>query len=158
MGVSKLRVDTVQIATYARTVFKHAIPDLFISLRAFFEEDAKGPLAVEAVGCGDGLQLVIDAAVRMAHQAANSPQATVFCPPPATFRDATSARECNLSQGLVLCVECDSYPSTAKDKLESLLCPATLTVASGGEWANPRNRIKRVKAPPLLASGEASNR
>ena len=86
---------------------------------------------------GDGLQLVIDAAVPVAQAAANVTTPVVFCPIPATFKDGSNAREDNLAQGLVLCVDCDQRPQQARNKLEAILGPPTLVVESGGVWIDP---------------------
>jgi hypothetical protein len=40
---------------------------------------------------------------------------------------------------LVLSVECDAHPAEARAKLEALLGPATVIVASGGEWTDPES-------------------
>jgi hypothetical protein len=48
-----------------------------------------------------------------------------------------SAAEDNLLQGLTISVECDENAVESRRKLEELLGPATLWVASGGTWVNP---------------------
>ncbi len=47
-----------------------------------------------------------------------------------------------LRNGLVLSVECDKAPAAARAKLEALLGPATVLVASGGEWVNADGEIE----------------
>src|SRR5207249_1992581 len=49
------------------------------------------------------------------------------------------AREQDLLRGLVLTVECDQHPQQARQKLEQLLDPATVVIASGGEWIDPES-------------------
>ncbi|MBI3441833.1 MAG: hypothetical protein HY052_08565 [Proteobacteria bacterium] len=61
----------------------------------------------------------------------------VFCPPIATFSDSKKADEKSLVNGLALSVECDQHAAVAREKLEALLGPATVVVASGGKWTNP---------------------
>ena len=72
----------------------------------------------------------------MATRCAQHHNATVFCPPLATFDDPQKASEQHLVNGLALSVECDSAAYAAREKLEELLGPATFVVASGGKWTN----------------------
>jgi AAA domain len=39
---------------------------------------------------------------------------------------------------MALSVECDQHPQEAKDKLESIIGPTTVTVYSGGTWTDPQ--------------------
>ena len=77
------------------------------------------------------------AATRLATRCGRAVEPVVFCPPIATFADCVTATEKNLANGLALSIECDANPSAARLKLEALLGPATVVVASGGEWVNP---------------------
>ncbi len=61
----------------------------------------------------------------------------VFAPPVATFGNRDKADEASLANGLALSVECDATPGAARARLEGLLGPATVVVASGGEWIDP---------------------
>lgn len=83
----------------------------------------------------------------------------VFCPPVATFRDPKNAKTDNIYEGVGLSVECDQRPLEARQTLEALLGPATIVVASGGEWTNPETgeiepkvhlhwRLKKPTATP----------
>jgi hypothetical protein len=72
-----------------------------------------------------------------AYRAANAPKKVVFCPPIATFKVKDSAADADIRQGLALSVECDAHPKIAREKLELLLGPATVVVASGGIWTDP---------------------
>ena len=81
-------------------------------------------------------------AVDIARRAANAKKLIVFSPPIAVLDDgagerAWQARQIDLLLGLALSVECDQNPQVAREKLEQLLGPATVVVASGGEWINP---------------------
>jgi hypothetical protein len=79
---------------------------------------------------------LIDTASKLATLAANAESPVVFCPPIATF-NGWKASEDNLADGLAISVECDARPNIAREKLENLLGPATVIVASGGEWTDP---------------------
>src|SRR5215217_5824609 len=134
--MTHLPVDREQIAQFVKTVFRHASAGQTISMRAFFEGADKRPFEIKTIRIDGqtGLDPVIELAVQVAQRAAEAPEPIVFCPIPATFKDETSARETNLSEGLVLCVECDSHPVKAQGKLERELGPAALKVESGGHW------------------------
>jgi len=41
------------------------------------------------------------------------------------------------AEGLALSVECDATPAAARTRLEAILGPATVVIASGGEWTDP---------------------
>ena len=87
---------------------------------------------------GNDLEPLTERAVQLAQLAADAPEPIVFCPPPATFKNAANAKEENVAEAPVLCVECDSNPKTAQQKLEAVLGPATIVVASGGQWVDPK--------------------
>ena len=60
----------------------------------------------------------------------------MFCPPVATF-SGRDAKRVNVVDGVALTVELDARPQAARHRLEELLGPATVVVASGGMWLNP---------------------
>ena len=97
-----LTVDAEQITQIAHAVFKHASDGLTVSIRAFYEGQKAVFQTRSVLLNGDGLQLVVDAAVPVAQAAANVSTPVVFCPIPATFKDGSSAKEANLAEGLVL--------------------------------------------------------
>jgi hypothetical protein len=86
---------------------------------------------------GSGLVVLVQHAAHQATKAANAARPAVFAPPVATFV-GTRARECDLGNGLVLSVEADFAPTTARRNLEYLLGSATVVVASGGQWTDPQ--------------------
>jgi hypothetical protein len=131
-----MQADTEATERFVDALFRYAEPDSYVTLRAFLE-DPNVPFSIEAHRVGDSLDSLTLAAASLATRAAQAPVPVVFCPPVATFRSATGARECDLANGLALSVECDAAPVAARERLESLLGPATVVVASGGEWTDP---------------------
>jgi hypothetical protein len=137
-----LRADREQIAAFVQTLFKRARAGI-VNLRTYEEGKAgaaKGitPIQIavgDSVARFDGL---IAAATQAASQAARSMIPLVFSPPVCVFAETAGwhAREEDLAEGVVLTVECDARPSEARSKLESVLGPATMIVASGGTWIN----------------------
>jgi Primase C terminal 2 (PriCT-2) len=137
-GMSVLDADRGQIANFVDALFRHAKDGTMVSLRAFAAYDK--PWRTDLwrwVRLGRDRAPLIDAAVALATQCANAAIPVVFCPPVATFREGRKADEEHLSDGLVLSVECDAQPNEARVKLEELLGPAAVIVASGGEWTDP---------------------
>jgi hypothetical protein len=131
----QVQTDPAALAQFADALFRYAEPHTYASLRMFDDDDSKGP-AVRALGVqiGDSLAALTAAAVDLAADAAASPRPLVFCPPVATFANPERATEEALANGLALSVECDSGAQAARAQLEALLGPATVVVASGGEW------------------------
>jgi AAA domain len=129
--------DLAAIKTYADALFRYATPGGFVSLRAFPEGhgNSKAFRIRTMPWRGDSAALVKNLHAG-AKQAANAKTAVVFCPPIATFRNPDHAGDRDLLEGLALSVECDREPSAARVRLERLLGPATLVVASGGIWTN----------------------
>jgi hypothetical protein len=132
-GVSALDADRDEIAHFVDALFRHANNGTFVSLRAFSNDRPWRTDLWRTVQLSPDRTQLIDDAARCATQAANAATPVVFCPPVATF-NGSKATEANLSDGLVLSVECDARPNEARVKLEELLGPATVIVASGGEW------------------------
>lgn len=136
-----LTADADQIKAFAEALFPYASKGQRISLRAFYE-DRNDSFAIRPMWLGDGLDDVVRMATQMATQAAQSDRPIVFCPPIAGFapkggRDEWKAAEQDLNEAFALSVECDANPEAARRKLEQLLGPATVVVASGGEWVEP---------------------
>src|SRR5262245_44674563 len=133
-----LEPDKNQIELFTDALFRHANSG-FVSLRTFLDSvDGKppiNPLPVDMTGDGR-LAFLNECAVDWARRAAQHPKPVVFCPPIATFSDRDRAREQDLVLGLALSVECDQHPLKAKARLEQLLGPATVVVASGGIFIN----------------------
>lgn len=128
-----LKADRDQIARFVGALFRHADEDTFVSLRAFYD-DAKKVFGIEAYPLRGDLDGLVAAATSFATRAAQHHRPVVFAPPIATFTNGDRATEDDLQNGLALSVECDQRPSEARQKLELLLGPATIVVASGGEW------------------------
>src|SRR5262245_834223 len=124
--------DRRQLETLVRTLFKHATAGNWISLRAFIEGRADlPPFRIVPLKLNGSLDVLVDWAYQIAQLAAHAHEKVVFCPPIATFTNSRHAREQDLAEGLVLSVECDKHPQAAREKLEELLGPATVVVASG---------------------------
>lgn len=137
--MAAITTDRDQISTFVETLFPYASEGGFVALRAFDDrEKGKPAFAIEAVQInGAGLAPVIDHAATLAERCANAAQAIVFCPPVVTFKTADNAKAENVSEGVALSVDCDQTPYAAREKLESLIGPATIIAASGGEWTDP---------------------
>ena len=104
-----------------------------MSLRSFTDDDKV--FRITPVRLTEGHALV-DEAYNEAARAARASQKVVFCPPVATF-SGTDAKRVNVVDGVALSVELDAHPQAARSRLEELLGPATVVVASGGMWLNP---------------------
>ena len=128
--------DGAQLATFFDAAFRYADVGTFVSLRAFFD-DRDGVFSIKGHALPADPESLLATIEAFASRCASVPEHVVFAPPLATFRDATMADERSLVNGLVLSVECDKTPQTAKVRLESLLGYATVAVASGGEWTDP---------------------
>src|SRR5215213_4082873 len=139
----RLVVDGDQIRDFVDAVFRYASPGLFISLRTFRNGGSPDIRVVKTKG--SDREELIDAATKQAQKAANSGVNAVFCPPLAGFSSRDKADEAHLSEGYVLTVECDERPGEARQKLEDLLGPATIVVASGGRWTNLETREVEAK-------------
>lgn len=133
----QLQADRGELQRFTDALFRYADEGTFVSLRAFYEGRDE-PFRITPVKLnGAGLAPLVSAADSLATQCANAPEPIVFCPPVATFADSKRARETDLVNGLALSVECDQNPAKARRKLEALLGPATIVLASGGEWIDP---------------------
>jgi len=131
-----LRADAKEIARFFDALFRHADEGSNVSLRAFYD-DAKEVYGIRAHRLTSDPSAIVAAATDFATKAAQAARPVVFAPPIATFSNGRGASEGDLANGLVLSVECDKCPAEARRALEALLGPATIVVASGGEWPNP---------------------
>jgi len=135
-----LIADREQLARFYTKIFRYAAPGGHVSLRGFRHRDDKpmfygGRRSFPCAQIGDPhlIEQVVNVATWMARLA----EGVVFCPPVATFTNDEHAREEDIAEGLAISVECDQRPAEARTKIEHLLGPATLAVASGGKWLNP---------------------
>ena len=136
----QLEPDACALRQFVTSLFTYADAGSFVSLRAFDQfRDGAAPPYIRGIAInGRGLDPVIDAAVVGARFSANAPNPMVFAPPIATFRTDQRATEADLVNGVCVSVEIDAGDTTkARARLEGLLGPATVVVASGGEWIDP---------------------
>src|SRR3954452_2528289 len=130
------------MAQFVKAVFGYANDGHTISLR-LFEQGKRGaePVRTEFVRIeGDDLKPLVEAAMRQAKHAAQHPTPLVLASPIAGFNNPHEpwrARAQDLGEGYALSVDCDQYPDEARQKLNALLGPPTVAVASGGQWLNP---------------------
>jgi Primase C terminal 2 (PriCT-2) len=144
LGETSLEPDADQIGRYVRVVFKHATPEMIVSLRAFPPEAGKPPIFIRSFDVeDDGLDYIIGGAIFGAREAAK--KGALFAPPVATFKDHRSASFGNLAEGVVVSVECDERAQQALATLTAILGPPTLVVASGGIWVNPETGLGEDK-------------
>lgn len=137
---SPLAAVEAEIAQLVRAIFVHADEGTAIALRSFThdKEDQRPRIHGFPVLEADPSSL-IQAATKAATESAQSNVPLVFCPPLATFQHNRRAREIDLANGLCLSVEMDQGDTAAlRGRLEHLLGPVTLAVASGGEWMDPK--------------------
>ncbi len=135
-AVPHLAVDGQQLAAFLDATCRYAEPGTFLSARAFYDDKSQVFFAY-GHRIGSNLSALVPALESQAARCTRVVRPVVFCPPLATFTSADEATEEALANGLALSVECDRTPSAARAKLESLIGPATVVVASGGEWVDP---------------------
>ena len=137
-------IDQGQLAAFAQALFRYASEGVNVALRAFADGGGQGsrpPLIAYVSVDASGAGAIIPRVEQMAREAASSIHPMVFCPPIAGFKNDTEpwrATEADLAEAYALSVECDARPLAARAMLEALLGPATVVVASGGEWTNPQ--------------------
>lgn len=135
-AITALPVDGAQLAAFIDAIFRYADRDTFLSLRAFYD-DVSAVFAIQGQRLGENSSAVLPAIETLAARCTRAVRPVVFCPPLATFTGPDDATEAALANGLALSVECDRAPGRARAKLESVIGPATVVVASGGEWIDP---------------------
>jgi hypothetical protein len=138
-GMTRLEPDAEDIARFVAALFRRADPDTFVPLRAFAKnpDGADEPWPSWREWIAVPVAAVLTPALNFARRCANADRPVVFCPPVATFNNRLHARVVDLANGLALSVECDQRAQAARLKLELGLGPATVVVASGGEWVDP---------------------
>ena len=172
-----------QLATFVDALLRHADQGSWLSLRAFRDDmDNEPPFDIRAIPINGDLDRLVSAVDQMARRCAAAQHPIVFCPPVATFSNRAKADEASLANGLALSVELDKDAERSRKRLEFLLGPATVVVASGGTWmdstgvAQPKlhvhwrlreptrtpeahARLKRARAmATALVGGDASNK
>jgi hypothetical protein len=131
-----LEPDAEMLGRFIRVVFKHATAGGFVSLRAFPPEAGEPPVFIRTFVIEKaGFDNIISGAMIAARRAAK--HRAVFSPPVAVFKTPRRARGIDLSEGVVISVECDANPKAALKTLKAILGPPTLVIRSGGIWCNP---------------------
>jgi hypothetical protein len=138
-------VDHDQLAAFVDALFRYADAGTWISLRAFRDDVDAPPVAIEGTPMNGDLSRIAEAAATLARRCAYHEQPVVFCPPVAAFSDPKKATEAALANGLALSVELDADAERARKRLEFLIGPATVVVASGGTYADPKTGEARPK-------------
>ena len=133
---SNYPADRDTLDYFITTLFSKADPETWIKLRAFYEEKDEPfrPDIWRAVKADD-LSIVTTTAINIINFIGSQETKVVFCPPVVTFTDpAGSAAELAVANGLAILIDCDRDPVAARTRVEAVLGPATLVVASGGVW------------------------
>lgn len=136
-----LAVDGQELGQFLDATCRYADPDTFLSFRAFYDDESK-VFFVHGKQVGDDPAAHLPFIESLAASCTRAARPVVFAPPLATFAGPDKATESDLRNGLVLSVECDQAPAAARAKLEGLLGPATVLVASGGIWVNADGEIE----------------
>ena len=140
MSAPHLEPDRDAITAFVDALFRYADEGGFVSLRAFRDDRSETWRAdrwpVKKL-TGGGLGPVIDAAAAFAGECANATEQVVFAPPIVTLKNARGAAQEDIANGVALSVDCDANPAAARELLEGILGPATVAVATGGEWICP---------------------
>jgi hypothetical protein len=136
-GHGHLEPDRDELERFVAALFRYAEDGGFVSIRAFLHEQDKPPAYIRPVRVnGAGLAPIVFEATAAARNAAVG--RWVLAPPVATFADPKAATEAVIANGLAISIDLDSgSPREALRRLEGLLGPATVVVASGGEIADP---------------------
>lgn len=136
---SLLEPDIGEIRRFVGALFRYADPASYVSLRAFDQKDrGKPPVLIDGVLLGDDPEDLVIRAANAAGRAANAPRPAVFAPPVCTFLGARAAKVADIANGVALSVDIDhGDPGPMRARLEALLGPCTVVVASGGIWADP---------------------
>jgi hypothetical protein len=139
MSGAHLHADGNEILRFVDPLFRYADEGTYANLRGFDQFDSKlPPRLIRPIKINGDLGVLVDAATEAAERMANEKRPIVFCPPICTFSNPDGAAGADLANGLTLSVEIDDGDmQLARKKLEALLGPATIIVASGGDWIDP---------------------
>ncbi len=133
--MNQMQADRGELDAFVTAMFRYADEGTFISLRTFDQNRRDiPPVGIRSVKVNGSAGRLVDEALKAAQRAADHAKPTVFSPPIATFRTSTSAKGSDLANGVAMSVELDEAPFAARARLEGLLGPATLVVASGSDW------------------------
>jgi AAA domain-containing protein len=138
--MSAFIADRTELERFIQTVFRHADPGTYVSLRSFLDGGNTGTWKYDgwtAIEINGDMSRLLDAAEAFATRCASADESVVFCPPVATFKNALSAAAADIANGLTISVELDAHPAKSRQIIEEILGPATIVVASGGIWINP---------------------
>lgn len=130
-----LKPDQCDLAAHFNDLFRYASDGVFIAHRIYAEGQKSRCISRKATRIGDGP--LIDDAVSSATIAATHQERALYCPPLAGFSNANDATMAALVEAYTFTVDCDQYPLEALKRLVERLGPATLVLATGGEWENP---------------------
>jgi len=136
VGLTPLAVDGEMVCAFMKALFVYADDGTFLALRAFRDDSKRNEPAILTKGIQVDSANPVEEVCAAIIEAANYPTPAVFCPPIATFKEATGAKTEGLANGVGLSVECDSEPSSALARLSAILGPPTVVAASGGMWTN----------------------
>lgn len=138
-AAAPLLPDVEEIRRFVGALFRYADPASYVSLRAFDQRDrGTPPVLIEGVLLGDDIEDLVIRAANAAGRAGAATRPAVFAPPVCTFLGARTAKVADIANGVALSVDIDhGDPAPMRARLEALLGPCTVVVASGGVWANP---------------------
>lgn len=142
-GKSHLAADADQVRRFVKSVFRNCVDENRrpftgrLVLRAFEHRRNKCVLSKELPFGPAFVSAVVEEAGKIANRPAD--EAAVFAPPPCLFNPfSDKARQADVIAAPVIAVDLDKAdPDEARRKLEALLGPATLVIASGGVWIGP---------------------
>mgnify|MGYP000303259162 CR=1 FL=1 len=140
--------DAEQLRRFVQGVFRNCIDGhgkpltARLVLRAFTHRNDKCVLSEELAFGSGVVSAAVDAASRVANRPADG--AAVFAPPPCLFSPfSEKARQADIMAAPVIAVDLDEMdPEEGHRKLEKILGPATIVIASGGIWTGPDGRTK----------------
>lgn len=141
LSPAELSADKAEVARFVQAVFRRCVDDDKrplggrVALRAFTNAKGNAPVMAEWEPlAGKPVARAAEAATRVAQRPAGG---AVFAPPVCLFNDNGKAGEADVLAGPVVVADLDANPIAGKQAIEAILGPATVVVASGGQWAAP---------------------
>ena len=95
-----LAADMETVRTFMNALFVHADDGTFIALRAFRDDSKRNEPAILTKGVQVDSGRLVEEVCAAITKAANYPTPAVFCPPIATFKEATGAKTEGLANGV----------------------------------------------------------